>query len=258
MRVSVCIPAFESVPKLSRAINSILKQNDVNYEIVVSDDSQSSLVEDYIRGLGHDSIKYLKNRGGQSSTSNWNNALSAAEGDILLLLHHDDYLLKENALSTISQAFLSNNLDLLWSSFENEVGFYRFFSRKFCYNLIRRFPSSLFIVNYLSTPSCMAFKSSVVERYDESLKWYVDVEFYVRCIRRYNCSAFIQDTLIGIGRDGKRISDTIENQEKLDELKLMPLPLRLILSNRWLLNVCKCGFIGFQMICYNLRKWRER
>ena len=257
MRVSVCIPAFESVPKVSRAINSILQQKDVNYEIVVSDDSQSSLVEDYIRGLGHDSIKYFKNREGQSSTSNWNNALSAAEGDILLLLHHDDYLLKDNALSTISEVILTNNLDLLWSSFENEVGFYRFFSRKFCYNLITRFPSSLFIVNYLSTPSCMAFKSSVVERYDESLKWYVDVEFYVRCIRRYKSSAFIQDTLIGIGRDGKRISDTIENEEKLDEIKLMSIPIRLILSNRLLLNIIKCGLISLQLFCYYLKKWRE-
>jgi glycosyltransferase involved in cell wall biosynthesis len=253
--VSVCIPAYESVPKLSRAINSVLQQSDVKYEIIVSDDSSTLCVKEYVADLGEDCIKYHKNRVGNSSTANWNNALSVAEGEILILLHHDDYFLTKTTLSRISCELIDKNMDIVWSSFENEVGFYRFFSRKFYFNIIVRFPSMLYIVNYLSTPSCMAFKSSVTERYDENLKWYVDVEFYARCLRRYNKSSFIQDSLIGIGRDGRRISDSIRTKDKLDELIFLPKSVRFILRNWIGFTVMKSTVIGLQLVCFNVRRW---
>ena len=48
-KVSIIIPAFNNPQFLTRTINSILIQSYLNYEIIISDDTQDDSIKDVIK-----------------------------------------------------------------------------------------------------------------------------------------------------------------------------------------------------------------
>jgi glycosyltransferase involved in cell wall biosynthesis len=255
MLVSICIPCFEDLKKLQRAINSIFSQKEVCFEIIISDDSRTSLIEEYISGLDDKRIYYTRNARKISSTSNWNNALSKASGDILILLHHDDYFLHQKSLFRIVQEFNDPVVKMVWSNFENENGLYNhFFSGKFCFYLIQKFPETLFAINYLSTPSCMAFRSSVAARYNEELISFVDVEFYTRCMLSYSGVSYIHESLIGIGADHNRITSSMTEVVRLHELEILALTGRFKFKNMFIMRLSRLVILGVHLLCYYINR----
>lgn len=259
MLVSVCIPTYEDEKKLKRAIESVQSQHNVDYEIIVSDDSKSSKIEDFLDKSHYDRVFFYKNTRKISSTSNWNNALSLARGEILILLHHDDYFSDEFTLARIINEFQFSKTNIVWSGFKSELSDEAVFSGKFCFKLLTRFPEQLFLINFLSTPSCMAIRNSVKLRYNEDLKWFVDVDFYYRCLKSYRNHVYLRDAQIFIGNDGNRISDRISRREKLREIELLPQKVRRKLHNPVLNFVLKIAVVAIQTTCYTLRlKGREQ
>ena len=108
-KVSICIPAYNRADRLKKAIDSVLLQSFTDYEIVITDDSPDTLVEELVSGYNlPNKIKYYKNAVTLGSPENWNEAIRKATGKYIKILHHDDWLNFDDSLEKYV-ALLNNN-----------------------------------------------------------------------------------------------------------------------------------------------------
>jgi glycosyltransferase involved in cell wall biosynthesis len=203
-KISICIPVYNKPEYVLRAIQSIAKQDHKNVEIILSDDSPSSAlklaIQPYISELD---IKYYHNQPALKSPMNWNNALDKATGDFYMLLHQDDWLESEKALSTFLKAFSDNP----------SVGFV------FCKNTaiqpdgqvitlqairsllkdMSKRPHHILRANVIGPPSNTMLRKEIAVRYDESYIWLVDVDYYVQLLTKGNQYHYLDQHLVSIG-----------------------------------------------------------
>ncbi|MDO9372330.1 MAG: glycosyltransferase family A protein [Gammaproteobacteria bacterium] len=94
MKFSVLLPTRNGGPFLANCIRSILDQDYSDLELVISDNANTDETPQVIRAFAGDPrVKALRLETPASVTDNWNNALSAASGDYILMMGDDDYLL---------------------------------------------------------------------------------------------------------------------------------------------------------------------
>lgn len=111
--VSVIIPGYNVESYIREAIESVLRQKDVDWEMVLIDDGSTdqtgSIMDSYERLNYNISVIHQKN-GGQSSARNA--GLKIAKGEYILFLDSDDYL-EKNALKILYQKVACNNIDMV-------------------------------------------------------------------------------------------------------------------------------------------------
>ncbi len=104
MTISVVIPCYNGSRFIRKAIESVLAQKRLPDEIIVLDDNSSDNTL-AVCGTFGDRIKILSNPKGPSGFVHaWNNAIAAATGDFVSILHQDDVL---------EPAFISRGMALL-------------------------------------------------------------------------------------------------------------------------------------------------
>ena len=203
-KISICIPVYQKPEYVIRAIQSIAKQDHKNVEIILSDDSPSSdlklAIQPYISELD---IKYYHNQPALKSPINWNNALDKATGDFYMLLHQDDWLESNKALSIFLKAFSDNP----------SVGFV------FCKNTaiqpdgqiitlqaipsllkdMSKRPHHILRANVIGPPSNTMLRKEIAIRYDESYIWLVDVDYYIQLLTKGYQYHYLDQHLVSIG-----------------------------------------------------------
>jgi glycosyltransferase involved in cell wall biosynthesis len=93
MKISVLLPTRDRLDLLRHAVASIVRLEDPDYEIVISDNCSSGDVEGYVASLGDVRVRYVRTPEVLSVTENWNNALAHSTGEYVLMLGDDDALL---------------------------------------------------------------------------------------------------------------------------------------------------------------------
>ena len=93
MRYSILLPTRNRLDLLRHAIDTVLRQDYADWEIVVSDNCSEDDVEGYVRSLGDPRVGYVRTDRMVPVTANWNNALAHSHGDYVLMLGDDDGLL---------------------------------------------------------------------------------------------------------------------------------------------------------------------
>lgn len=106
--LSVCVPTFERVAMLTRALGSVADQAadaGSRVELIVSDNSpaMSRTVAEPILGGWPGPTTYLPNEPSIGPIPNFNQSISAATGRYVLLLHDDDFLLP-GAIASVLEA----------------------------------------------------------------------------------------------------------------------------------------------------------
>ena len=108
--ITIYITNYNYAQYISRAIESVLSQNETSYELIIIDDGSTDgskkIIERY-RNIPNVSIVYQKNKGLNITN---NIALSLSHGKYIMRLDADDYLL-EDALIKLS-APLENDAEL--------------------------------------------------------------------------------------------------------------------------------------------------
>ena len=94
MKFSVLLPTRNRLELLRYAIESVRRQADDDWEIVVSDNASEEDIEGYVRSLGDPRIRYVRTTAFVPVTENWTNALRHSTGDYVVMLGDDDCLLK--------------------------------------------------------------------------------------------------------------------------------------------------------------------
>ncbi len=207
--ISVCIPAYRNPHYLSRLLESISIQTFKDFEVIVTDDSPDDLlqpiIDQYNQKLG---ILYIKNKIAFGTPANWNFAISKARGAWIKLMHNDDWFANENSLGVFASAALnSNGKNFIFSGF-NEVqddSIKKHIINKAEKLLLKKSPFNLFKRNFIGPPSTTLINNNQQEWYDENVKWVVDFEFYIRCLRQTNFLS-IDLPLINIGIHNNQVT----------------------------------------------------
>lgn len=92
MKISICIPCYNSSAFLRRCLDSALAVDYPDKEIILVDDSSTDGSREIAKAYA-DSILYFENEKNLGQPANTNRCLARATGDYVVILHADDYVL---------------------------------------------------------------------------------------------------------------------------------------------------------------------
>lgn len=102
--ITFAIPYYANLAYLRKAIESVLRQSDAAWTLLVCDDGDDqSQTENLVAGFRDDRVQYHRNEHRLGMAGNWNRCLDLAGSDLVTLLHADDELLPAYA-ATMKQA----------------------------------------------------------------------------------------------------------------------------------------------------------
>jgi glycosyltransferase involved in cell wall biosynthesis len=209
--ISICIPAYKRTHFLKRLLLSIEHQTYTNYEVIISDDSNDHSVEELLKDFnGKFEIKYFKNEKALGTPANWNHAISKATGEWIKLMHDDDWFSDEHSLEKFVLA-TNNNNKFIFSAYTNKTELTNDIENKFfnenLKNTILKNPLRLLAKNIIGPPSVTLFHNSIKDKYDEDLKWRVDIEYYIRNISKGIEFTYINEPLINVGVSESQVTN---------------------------------------------------
>lgn len=166
--ISIVIPVYNRKDIVSKSVDSALKQNYPNFEIIIVDNnSTDGTFEFLIEKYGNEpKIKLFQNNTNVGPVRNWIRGIEEARGDYVKLLFSDDWL-ESNYLLTISKYFNNDGISLFYTPalihFEkSSVFFYKTFKKN------RIFSANKFISNLLLgyrtpvSPGCAVFSKKLL------------------------------------------------------------------------------------------------
>lgn len=184
MKLSICIPISDMVNGdffLSRLINSITQQSFRDFEVIITKQGKAA--------------------------ENTNASMRLAKGELIKIMHMDDYFAHKDALQAIIDAFKGN---WLVTASMTELG-------------NANFPVYDENKNTIGAPSVLTIRNGLDIYFDESLEWLFDLEFYRRLYAKYGEPVIIDDinVLIGIHADQatNKLSAEIKNAEESNLIK---------------------------------------
>ncbi len=93
VRFSILLPTRNRLEYLRLAVESVLRQDFQDWQLVISDNQSEQDVEGYVSSLGDPRILYRRTERVLPVTENWNRALAQSDGDHVIMLGDDDALL---------------------------------------------------------------------------------------------------------------------------------------------------------------------
>jgi glycosyltransferase involved in cell wall biosynthesis len=93
MKFSILLPTRNRLEYLQLAVESILRQDMSDWQLVISDNCSEQDVEGYVTSLADPRIVYHRTERVVPVTENWNRALAFSDGDYVIMLGDDDALL---------------------------------------------------------------------------------------------------------------------------------------------------------------------
>lgn len=189
--VSVCIPAYRQPELLLRAVRSVLCQRDCDFEVVITDDSPD---DEVLTGLGaiqdDPKVRYFKNDERLGAVSNWNESIRRAEGEVIKILHHDDWLTTPSSLTEFAEPILADRVPVVFSACRamqlDETELFQHRAPGDALSKLRRTTDQLAFTNFLGPPSIMAFDRRLGIEFDTRFTWLSDVQFYIRILEKAN------------------------------------------------------------------------
>lgn len=254
IKVSICIPTYQQVEYLKKTLDSIQFQDFHDYEIIVTDDTRDSMVENLISTYPSSfPLRYFKNEQQLGSPQNWNKAISLARGQYIKLLHHDDWFTRKNSLRLFVK-MLDENLyanfgfsaTLVYNVNTHTESIHRATIKQT--NRLNKNPEILFLGNIVGAPSATIYRNTIKEKYDPKLRWLVDLDFYIRILKENQQFCFCSAPLIATsdGADHQITRSCIGNP-KIDFFEHIYLYNRLSAPNKY----------GFQYLYFLLNLFKK-
>ncbi len=202
--ISITIPAYKNVASLKRLLDSIATQTFTDYEVIITDDTPDDSIHQFVKSYQHISnLKYYKNTTQLGTPENWNEGIRMASGTWIKIMHHDDWFCRNDTLQLLCNE-TKNNIDCIFFSYNNvylnnlEQTEEVIASAKDVQDLLK-IPWLLFASNKIGPPSVTMIRQSLMEVYDNQLKWRVDTEFYIRLIEKKYRFLYLSTSLVNVG-----------------------------------------------------------
>lgn len=189
--LSVLIPAYEHALGVLRILDRLQAGGCEGVECLIGDDSCTDAVEQAVRShalFASGGVHYRRNRPPLGAVANWNDLLTRAQGDYVLLMHHDECPERDDLFESLLRALQRHEYPdvLLLECMLPTLAGRRL--RHHVPPLLRRAlmawsPDHLLRHNTLGAPSVVVVRRSHCQAFNPSLKWLVDVEWMVRLLR---------------------------------------------------------------------------
>lgn len=188
--VSVCIPVWNGEDYVAMAIESVLQQSYINYEIIIVDNASTDetvkIVEAYMQL--YPQIRLQINKENIGLVSNFNACLQLAQGKYIKFLCVDD-LLAKNCLETMVRVLDEDESVVLVvggrsiiDSFGSQISSQRYSKSAQLIDGYKVINRCYFGTNYIGEPSAVMFRKRVLNRvFDKTLNHLMDLEmwFYI-------------------------------------------------------------------------------
>lgn len=208
---SIVIPAYNNLELFRYSLDSVRKQKNVSFQIIVVDDSDKNRdIEEYIEYINDTHIVYSHNTPSLGAVRNWNFGLNKAEGKNVVLLHHDESFGDELFLYRIKEAMTKYDIvisNVIVKSVATKT--YRLFPT-WVKKYALRMPSTLFLVNSIGPCAVVAFKRKIQEKIDERIHWFVDVDWYYRMMKGHRICYLNDNVIVSHHGHQNQITNTID------------------------------------------------
>ncbi|MFZ6691562.1 glycosyltransferase family 2 protein [Undibacterium sp. SXout20W] len=191
MEVSVIIPAFNAARTITRAVDSVIRQNISSIEIIIIDDGSSDQTYDLCNELAltHPVIRVLKLPTNCGVSAARNVGIQSSRGKYLAFLDADDIWLEGKLSKQIAELKSDNSISLIScnSRMVSESGEFLKVGH------INRPPvegndswKTLLIYNFLPTPTVLTYRKLVLELggFDEKLQVGEDLDLWIKLALR--------------------------------------------------------------------------
>lgn len=189
--LSILVPAYCYGDGLVRILTRLRLLPMEDCELIVLDDSPDDGVEQEVVRWSSATgmqVAYQHNRPALGAAANWNALLDKARGKYCLLLHHDEFPLGHNFVMNLIQELRKDPdvdifmLDCILIDPQNRRCRRHLptWLRTF---VVKRFPQYLFRRNVIGPVSTLVIRRMLYPRFDERLRWLIDVDVYVRLLK---------------------------------------------------------------------------
>ena len=208
IKVSICIPTYENVEEVTRLIQSIEIQTFQDLEVIITDDSRDSKIEEFIQKLAEENkifaekIRYFHNKTPLGHIFNWNEALSHAKGEYIKIMFSDDWFTYEDSLEKLVGLLEGNRAADMAFCGNLQVSEKEAYARKPEEGYIERLRKGyqyLFISNQIGAPSNTLYRNKEGIAFDEKSNWASDVFLYIEILKRNQVFEYVEEPLISIG-----------------------------------------------------------
>lgn len=224
--LSICIPTYCQIDFLRRTLLSVQAQDFNDYELIISDDTPDDTVSQLVASFDFDGrLRYHRNPVPLGSPENWNEAVRRANGDYIKLLHHDDRLDHPGALSAFVRLLDEHpeaNFAFGASLVENITSGKNRIHRPTEEQLAKlsATPEKLFFGNAIGAPSATIYRNGLGIEYDRSMKWLVDIDFYIRTLLQNPCFVYTPEVLVVTTTNAvHQVTETCKNNAAIDLLE---------------------------------------
>jgi len=219
--ISICIPAYKNVAFLERLLDSIAIQDFRDFEVIVSDDSPHEEV-----GLlcgqyeGRFPLHYFRNEQPLGTPENWNAATRKATGAWIKLMHDDDWFAGKESLAEFSRAIAEHpETDFIFSAYRDifldENRSREMFVNPRRYKAFLRNKTILFGKNIVGPPSVTLYRNDGRTFYDKTVKWVVDIDFYIRFLLGKK-PVYIRKVLVNVGLGKEQVTQDCFHQRPVE------------------------------------------
>ncbi|EOU1717553.1 glycosyltransferase family 2 protein [Clostridium perfringens] len=201
--VSVIIPTYGGSKSLNRAIDSVLKQNYENYNVIVVDDNNPDTrgrieTEKYMKKyIGNSKVIYIKHSHNKNGAAARNTGVSSSSAKYICLLDDDDIFLENRILRQVE--YLESNPE-----FQACYCWRRQYGKEICGTEIGDLSKSLIDLTFTPTTSSIMISREIYNKlngFDESYRRHQDYEFLLRFYQRYKIGVVKEVLLEIIGND---------------------------------------------------------
>lgn len=229
MKISVVTAVYNREATIGRAMDSFEKQSWMNKEQIIVDGASKDGTLEIVHRYSNDNAIIVSEKD-EGIYDAINKGISLATGDVVGLLHSDDFFAHANVLSEIAEAFEDPNLDIVYADAA-------FFSPGKSNHITRRYNSSRFSASrirngWMPAHTTMYARRRVFEEYGEyreDFKIAADFEFIARTFgsgrikSRYISEIWMMMQTGGASTGGLK-SKLVLNREVLKACRLNGIP----------------------------------
>ena len=204
-KVSVCIPVRNAGDHLHMAVDSVLRQTYINYELIIIDNASTDSSLDWVSNLSanNEKIKFYKNKKNIGLVENFNACLTKATGKYVKFLCADDVLMPECLEQMVAALEFNDSATLVTSrriliNNNNQFLATKSYSKKTkLVNGKEVINRCMYGANYIGEPSATMFRREILAAgFDAKFPHLVDLELWYRilehgdliCISKPLCS----------------------------------------------------------------------
>ena len=221
IKVSVCIPAYKQVEYLQRLLDSLVIQTGADFEVVITDDSPDNSVEALVQQYAMKlPVRYYRNVPARGMPGNWNTGLELARGEYIKIMHDDDWFARPDSLAQLCRALDENPaIDFAYSAYYNYYISTKetklMTSPAWFRKAFTKDPVNVLQDNLVGPPSVVIHRNKPAYRYDEKVRWTVDVDFYIRLLHTHPGFFYIAEPLCYVGMGKEQITEEVHNKREV-------------------------------------------